>query len=152
MRVEDRVVYGMDAHVLEWLKPRIPAFVPQEGARALGIVDAAGTPVAGVAYEQYNGIHLLASIAAEPGAAWCSRKVLARIFGYPFLELDCQAISLIVAATNLPSLNLATKLGFHGEAVIKCAAYDGSDVIVLKMFREECRWIAHGQILSPAAA
>ncbi|MFP4044876.1 MAG: hypothetical protein ACLFTP_09965 [Rhodosalinus sp.] len=145
MKVLDRVVYGMDRAVLAWMAQRIPAFVPEAGSTALGVVDRTGTPVAGVAYERYNGIHLDASIAAEPGAAWCSRPVLNRIFSYPFVQMNCRAISVIVPASNLPSINLATKLGFRGEAIVRCAAYDQSDVLVLKMFRDECRWIDHGK-------
>lgn len=147
MKVQDRVVYGMDQAVLAWMAQRIPAFSYRQDTRALGVVDAKGTPVAGVSYDDYNGVHVQAAIAADPRSAWCSRRVLYHIFAYPFVQLDCHAISLIVAASNLLSLNLATKLGFRGEAIIKCAAYDRSDVIVLKMFREECRWLDNGKRL-----
>jgi len=44
--------------------------------------------------------------------------------------------------TNLASLNLATKLGFEIEAMVKFAAHDGSPLVVLKLFRDACRWIS----------
>lgn len=134
------VLFGVDRHVINWVGQRIPLYQSSEDARALGIVRHRKL-VAGVVYERWNGVHCEASIAADPGSAWASRQTLHTIFFYPFQTLDCKAISVLVPETNLKSLNLATKLGFEGEAIVRYAAHDGSDLLVLKMFRENCEWI-----------
>lgn len=139
-----RVLYGADALVCHWVARRIPGFNISEGARALGVVRGSEL-VAGVVFERWNGVHAEVSIAADPGTAWADRKTLFRLFEYPFMQLDCLALTVVVPQTNLPSLNLATKLGFMPEAIIAFAAHDGSALLVLKMFREQCRWIQHGQ-------
>ena len=46
---------------------------------------------------------------------------------------------------TLGSLKMVSQMGFEGEARIRFAAHDGSDILVMKMYREKCRWIRHGQ-------
>jgi RimJ/RimL family protein N-acetyltransferase len=146
----DGVLYGCDREVAEWVASRIPGFAISPGAVALG-VSRETRLIAGVIYERFNGVHMEVSIsAAEPG--WASRAVLARLFGYPFEQMGCKAISCIVPMDNLQSLNLATKLGFEPEAIVKYAAQSGADILVLKLFRERCRWIGTAENLPPDAA
>ncbi|WP_421907269.1 hypothetical protein [Mameliella sp.] len=143
--IRDRaLVYGADEKIAQWVGKRIPTFQVMPGARAIGVIKGKRL-VAGVVYERYNGIHLEASIAALPGSRWADRHTLRGIFAYPFIDLNCRAISVVVGATNLESLNLATKLGFWPEAIVKFAAPDGADLVVLKLLREQCRWIQDGQ-------
>lgn len=144
VEVCNTVLYHADQLVMRWVAERIDGFQVCEGYRALGVVKG-GQIAAGVVYDNYNGIHCQASIAAEPGTRWASRPVLRRIFSYPFTTMDVRAVSVLVSTANLASLNLATKLGFWPEAIIKFAAYDGGDLLVLKMFRNECRWLKDGQ-------
>lgn len=138
------VIYGADAEITEWVAKRIPGYVTSPGARALGVVKG-GRIVAGVTYERFNGANIEASIAAEPGVPWADRRVLHHIFAYPFLQLGVEAVTLLVALDNLPSLNLATKLGFHQIAIVPFAAQGGAPLVVLQAYREQCRWLRHEQ-------
>lgn len=137
------VLYGFDFDVTQWIKARLPHYRPDPGAKALGVVRN-GELVAGVAYEQYNGVHCVATIAVDH-PMWATKSTMFHIFWFPFGTLECEAVSVLVPITNLQSLNLATKMGFEREAIIKYAAPDGSHMVVLKMFRDQCRWIRHGQ-------
>lgn len=137
-----RVLFGADDLVIRWAGRAIPGFIASPGAKALGVVSK-GDLVAGVIYERYNGVHMEVAITARRGSKWADRQTLAHLFGYPFNQMQCVAITALVPATNLESLNLATKLGFEAEAYVKFAAPDGSPMVVLKMFRENCRWIGH---------
>lgn len=140
-----RVLFGADDLVIRWAGRAIPGFIPSPGAKALGVVHH-GNLVAGVIYERFNGVHMEVAITARTGSPWASRQALKHLFGYPFVQMGCVAISALVPMSNLASLNLATKLGFEPEAYVKYAAPDGSPMVVLKMFRENCRWIdQHGQ-------
>jgi hypothetical protein len=134
------VIFGADRQVAGWVTEKIEGYQADEGARALGVIKG-DKMAAGVVYERWNGVHVEAAIAAEPRSGWADRRTLHAIFYYPFVTLDCRAISVSVPMSNLPSLNLATKLGFEVEALIKYAAHDGSTLVVLKMFRENCKWI-----------
>lgn len=137
------VLFGFDAEVAQWVSDRISGMSPSPDAMALGVVSG-GELIAGVVFERWNGVHVEASIAATD-KSWASRNTLFRLFHYPFNQLGCEAISVIVPSSNPESLNLATKLGFEPEAMIKFAAHDGSTLVVLKMFRNNCKWIEnHG--------
>jgi RimJ/RimL family protein N-acetyltransferase len=138
------LVYGADADITQWCANQIPGFRISSEARAIGVIKGKEL-VAGVVYENWNGIHLEVSIAATVGSGWATRDTLRGLFAYPFLDLGCEWISVIVPSSNMPSLNLATKLGFSPEAIIRFAAHDQSDIIVLKLHRDFCRWIDHGQ-------
>ena len=151
LTLRGRVLYGADPLVCRWVSRRIPGFQISPQARALGVVRGTSL-IAGVVFERWNGVHAEVSIAADPGSHWADRETLFRLFEYPFLQLDCQALTVVVPQTNMASLSLATKLGFVPEAIIAFAAHDGSPLIVLKMFRDQCRWIQNGQGKQRAAA
>lgn len=143
-RVGD-VIFGADRQVAAWMAARIPGLSPSPQCRALGVIKG-DKMAAGVLYENFNGVHIEAAIAAEPGIPWLSRRTLHSFFFYPFVTLNCRAITVSVPSTNLPSLNLATKMGFEPEALVAFAAHDGSTLVVMKQFREKCRWIeSYGQ-------
>jgi len=133
------VVFGSDMEVADWVASHIPEFKVDENSTALGVIRD-GELIAGVIYERYNGVHVEVSIAtADP--RWAKRSTLKTLFGYPFNQLRCKAITVLVPSSNMESLNLATKLGFRPEAFIKYSAHDGSALVVLKMFKEDCHWI-----------
>lgn len=136
------VVFGFDKEVAHWVAARIPGFEVGPQCTALGVVHKKKL-VAGAVFDRWNGVHIETAIAADLSsrARWASRTTLKTLFNYPFLQLGCKAMTVGVPATNLESLNLATKLGFEVEALVKFAAHDGSSLIVLKMFKENCRWI-----------
>lgn len=134
------VLFGADDLVIRWAGRAIEGFTPSPGAKALGVVKG-GDLVAGVIYERFNGVHMEVAITARHGSRWASRHTLQHLFGYPFNQMGCVCISALVPMSNLQSLNLATKLGFKPEAYVKYAAPDGSPMVVLKMYRDKCRWI-----------
>ena len=135
------VLFGDDARVGAWVASRITGMFLSASARALGVLRGDDL-VAGVIFERWNGVHVEASIAAELSGAWASRATMFALFYYPFVTLGCQAVTVLVPSSNPESLNLATKLGFEPEAMVKFAAHDGSTLVVLKMYRENCRWIS----------
>lgn len=135
------VLFGADRQVAQWVVRRIPGFILPDEPRALGVV-VNGKMVAGVVYERWNGVHVEVSIAVDDSATWASKATLATLFRYPFITLNCKAISVVVPMSNLASLGLATKLGFEPEAIVRYAAHDGSSLVILKMLRETCKWIA----------
>lgn len=141
---QGRVLFGADDLVIRWAGRAIPGFMASPGAKALGVLNKDGTDlVAGVIYERFNGVHMEVAITARAGTRWASRHTLLHLFGYPFNQMNCLCISALVPMSNLQSLNLATKLGFEPEAYVKYAAPDGSPMVVLKLFKENCKWITH---------
>ena len=138
------VLYGADAEVAEWVGRAIPGYIRSPDAKALGIIRD-GRIVAGAVFERFNGVHCEVTITARPGVAWADRRTLFALYHYVFVQLDCLALSAVIPASNLPSLNLCTKLGFQPVAYVRFAAPDGGPLVILQQERDSCRWLSYGQ-------
>lgn len=99
-----------------------------------------GELVAGVIYEGYNGRNIWMHVAI-PGCI--TRDFLRYAFHYPFIELGCRRVSGYVEASNARARRFDEHLGFQQEAILQGAASDGGDVILYRMTREDCRYVAH---------
>ena len=98
-----------------------------------------GELVAGVIYEGYNGHNVWMHVAI-PGRI--TPKFLRYCFHYPFVELGCRRVSGYVEASNARARRFDEHLGFKPEATLRGAASDGGDVILYRMTREDCRYVA----------
>ena len=98
-----------------------------------------GELVAGVIYEGYNGYNVWMHVAIAGRITLPSPRYA---FHYPFIELGCRRVSGRVEASNTKSRRFSEHLGFKQEAVLRGAASDGGDVILYRMTREECRYVA----------
>ena len=98
-----------------------------------------GKLVAGTIYEGYNGhnvwMHVAIPVRITPA-------FLRYCFRYPFIELGCKRVSGYVEASNAKARRFDEHLGFQQEAVLRGAASDGGDVILYRMTREDCRYVA----------
>ena len=97
--------------------------------------------VAGVAYEDYNGPNVVCHIAAE-GANWMTRQFLWTIFDYPFNQMKVDRITVCVGEANMASRRFVAHLGVTLEANLR-GAHPTGDLLVWRMFREDCKWISH---------
>ena len=97
-----------------------------------------GEIVAGVLYEDYNGVNVVCHIAGV--GRWMNRSLLCLIFDYPFRVLGCSRITAVIAESNEKSRKLVEHMGFTVEANLHQAHPDG-DLIVYKMTLDNCRWL-----------
>ena len=97
--------------------------------------------VAGVLYDNYSVSNIWMHVAATPGKRWMTRDYLYASFAYPFKQLNCKRVTGWVEASNTDAKRFDEHLGFKQEAVLSSAARDGGDVIIYRMFKEECRFI-----------
>lgn len=131
------VIYYADEIVGPWVHRRAGGEW-QGGMPALGVIHG-DKLVAGVTFEAWNGHNVYAHIAGE--GAWATRHVLSCFFGYPFHMLGCSRVTAPVRATNHLGARFCLRAGFVPEATLSGAASDGSDLILFRMFRRDCRWI-----------
>lgn len=81
----------------------------------------------------------------ELSVASCSPKFLTRkflnvLFHYAFITAGKRRISAVIEDGNINAIDMDTRLGFVEEARLKCW-YGDKDGIVLRMLKEECRWL-----------
>lgn len=89
-------------------------------------------------------------VATDP--RWKDKGTLLHLFGYPFMHLGCNRITVRVLATNTASLKLMKKLGFVEEGKLR-KAVDGVDQFIFGMLRDECPHIPQkGEIKGKAIA
>lgn len=107
--------------------------------QALGRYDSNGKLFGVVAFNGFNG--LVCSMHCAGKGHWLSRKFLHQIFHYPFVQLKLEHVLASVAANNEKALRLDRKVGFTDVMRIPNGWSRGVDTILLKMSRNECRWV-----------
>lgn len=103
-------------------------------------VESEGMLVAGVVFNQYRHPGISMHVAGE-GGHWLSRSLLRELFDYAFNACGCLRVTGLVRADALNVLKFDKKIGFKFEGRIRRGAADGTDLILLGMLREECRFI-----------
>jgi L-amino acid N-acyltransferase YncA len=96
--------------------------------------------------EMRHGNDMCVTIVAED-SKWCTRKSLRYLFSYPFADGKCTRLTAIVREGNNNSIDLAKRLGFTREGVIRRGHNGKTNAIILGLLKEECRWIkepSHG--------
>lgn len=96
--------------------------------------------IAAVGYDQYNGSNIFVHLASDGSKRWLNRHFLHEGFKYPFVTLGCQRITAWVEACNYDSHRFCRNIGWTVEAVLEKAGRDGRDVLIYRMFRQECRY------------
>jgi hypothetical protein len=99
--------------------------------------------VAGVYYERFTGYNIFMHQVMQPGGT--TKDFFWYAFYYPFVELGCSRVTGMLPEENEKALRVALKLGFKEEARIAGASRAGKDVIILRMLKEECRWLVRGK-------
>lgn len=145
MDLVDGVLYGADRDIIEFVRQRIPQ--AQSGfasdAVALGVVRH-GRLLGGAVFDQYTEFQGQANIvmsAAFDSPAWCTRKTMRRLYGYPFIQIGCRRMTTITRADNVAARSADERMGFIQEGVIRKYFPGDVDAILYGMLREECRWI-----------
>lgn len=128
------------AGVIDWMREHSGGEYRAREATGLGWQDGRRL-VAGVAYTDFNGANVAMHVVALPGARWLRRTYLWACFDYPFNQLKVSRVTGIVAAGNRAARAFDEHLGFTLEATLERAHPSGA-LLVYRMFREECRWIA----------
>lgn len=99
-----------------------------------------GELIGGVIYDSYTHESIMAHIAGWEDH-WLSRDMLWVMFDYPFNQMKVKRIFAQVAANNHHAIAFDHKLGFRDVAEIE-GVYPGNvSAIIMRMDREECRWL-----------
>jgi RimJ/RimL family protein N-acetyltransferase len=132
--------------VANWVSARL-GLDPFEKFHAIGI-GREGKPVAGIVFHDFferpHGNLISVSVAAET-PDWATRRNLARLLDYPFNVAGCCRVTSTVAANNHRAIRFNLGIGFRKEGEVR-NGYDGkTNLLVLGMLKNECRWLRYGQ-------
>lgn len=133
------VVLDQHEKVADWVIAQLKPDAIIEAQSAIGVEDG-GKLICGVMYSHYN-VHDIRMDIAALHPKWCTRKHLFYFFAYPFLQLGCARVTGIQAQANTRAHQMAERLGFTKEGVLR-AGWDGErDAWIYGMLKAECRWI-----------
>jgi len=130
------LVVGPD--VVHWVATRTNEFGSFGAATGIGWARN-GELVAGVAYNEFNGVNINAHIASN-GHHWLTRDFLWAIFNYPFRQLGVQRITGLVGEGNAAARRFDEHLGFTLETKLT-GAHPTGDLLVYVMWKHDCRWL-----------
>ena len=77
---------------------------------------------------------------ASSSPKFLTKKLLDVIFHYAFITSAKRRVTAIVEDGNTKAIDMNLRLGFIRESVAK-HWYGNKDGIVLRMLREECKWV-----------
>lgn len=110
-----------------------------DGSSTIGL-EKDGELVAGVVFDDYNGVSCCIHVASDGTRRWLNREYLWFTFHYAFNQLGVRKLIGKVTADNASALRFDRHLGFVEEARIRDAC-EGGDLIILTMTREQCRFL-----------
>jgi RimJ/RimL family protein N-acetyltransferase len=99
-----------------------------------------GEFMGGIIYTDFNH----ASIQMHVGSIhprWIDRAILWMAFDFPFNKLGVKKIFGTIKESNRKALDFDLKLGFNLEARITDVYPDGEAMLVVAMYRDECRFL-----------
>ncbi len=112
-------IYGEDAIVAEWVKQRIPG--AQHGFdRYVTIgVKQDDKLVAGIVFFDWfpDWGNIYVAVAGEGN--WCSRRLLRCCYAYPFVQMGCNRVTVLIRAGNHHAVDLVSRIGFRLEGIMR---------------------------------
>lgn len=135
-----RLIYGEEERLLPWAEQRIGIAPFRRDAYSIGL--ARNGELAGViVFDTFTPNDCQIHVASDGSRTWLTKELLAAAFAYPFIQLEYQSITAIVACDNEQALSFDMALGFEKVGVRHRAGVGGKDIIILEMMRDKCRWI-----------
>lgn len=137
------IVFGDPEHGYLIAKKAGCGFDPARDVIAANVTQPGNNLLGGVIFTNYTG----ASIALHCAGftpRWISIDMLFVAFDYPFVQLQCSKVLLVIRSSNHKALEFASKLGFITEVIIRDVYPDGdrlADMVILGMDRSACRWL-----------
>lgn len=96
----------------------------------------------GVIYSDFTGQSIAIHMAGFV-PHWINKDLLWVAFDYPFNQLNVKYLFCSVRGRNKKSLEICRKIGFSEVARLD-GMYYNEPVIILRMAREDCKWLALG--------
>ncbi len=123
---------------------------PSADFQALGRTNADGKLIGVVGFNGFMGN--VAWIHTAGDGNWVSRELIRETFRYPFVQVGVKYLFAAVAGNNHRALRFDRKMGFQDYDCLANGWDDGVPLYILKMAREDCRWLNAGEYVRRKAA
>lgn len=136
---DERLIFDDKKRIGDWVAEQVEQGGGWGGYYAMGI-EVNGEIVAGVVFNNYNESNVFTHIGIKRQTKLLP-VLLHHVFQYAFVANKMKRVTALVSSDNDKSLRLCDHIGFDHESVMVDAGRDGSDLYVLVMWPENCRWI-----------
>lgn len=89
-----------------------------------------------IVYSSFNGVNCEVTVAAT-SAHWAIRDIMHILKKYPFEQLNCRRLTLLIDSTNKRVARLVEKIGFLHEGTLRKYMEDGHDCLVYGLLKED---------------
>ena len=123
-------------HIGHWVAAKLESAFWEERHIAIGLVRD-GQIVAGVIYENYNGVSIMAHMVVE---GRLTRSFISAIFDYAYRIAGVSVVICPVARSNVRSARLVEHMGFTAAATLTDCHPDG-DLTLYTLRKNDCRFL-----------
>ena len=99
-----------------------------------------GSVAAVVVFSDFRTHNCEMSVASNGRARWATREFLGVCYRYAFKQMEMRRVTAVVEDGNEKSLTMCRKLGHVEEGRLRCW-FGERDGIVMRMLKEECKWL-----------
>lgn len=124
--------------MVEWVAKRTNDFGNYGAAVGIGF-ERDGGLIAGVVYNEFNGVNICMHVASDGSKRWLTREYLRACFDYPFHQAKVKRVTGLVGEGNHEARRFDEHLGFKLETRLK-GAHPTGDLLVYVMWREDCKY------------
>ena len=132
-----RIVVGQP--VVEWVAKLTDEYGNFGAAVGFGI-EKDGALVAGVVFNEYNGVNMNMHVASDGSKDWMTRELLWMVFDYAFRQAKVKRLTGLVGEGNAVSRIFTERIGFELETTLESAHPTGK-LLIYRMFKDKCKWI-----------
>jgi hypothetical protein len=133
------LIFDQKERVGDWVAQQVEQTASWGSFYAMG-VEKDGQIVAGVVVNNYNCANATAHIAI----AYRTREIVdlfRHVCRYAFVQCGLSRLTGMVPLSKPDVIAFDKHLGFKEEFVMRKAAHDGGDLMVLVMWPDGCRWL-----------
>ena len=127
--------------VVAWVYEPLGGAV-NDSSSGLGWLNSDGCLVGGFVVEGWKGSNAWVHQRQEGRTG---REFWYAMADWVFNQLDCKRITGPVADSNQRAIELNKNIGFEHEATLRGAAYDGTDLHLMVLWKENCRMLNWGK-------
>src|SRR3990167_7695851 len=125
--------------VVEWVAKRTHEFGNFGCAVGIGWARG-GELIAGVAFNEFNGVNINMHVSSDGTRQWMTREYLWACFHYPFEQAKVKRITGLVGEGNRQSQRFNEHLGLRLEATLE-GAHPTGDLLIYRMRKADCRFL-----------
>jgi RimJ/RimL family protein N-acetyltransferase len=125
--------------VVEWVAKRTGEHGSYGSAVGIGLTQD-DRIIAGVVFNEYNGVNMNMHVASDGSKRWMTREYLWTVFDYPFNQAKVNRLTGLVGEGNVEAQLFDEHIGFRLETTLE-GAHPSGDLLVYVMWKRDCKWL-----------